>query len=198
MLAWQFSWSEDPCEKYHSAVLVDAFWEVSPLMVRARCIRPQFFCINLLYIHSFNSNGICRITCLYMCMSFIYMLVLNILVKIDLYYIIYTFYLVHLPKTVFTFSLQAVSSLIARTIVKPMEILTSGISKSTRNLFSEIPAQWQPIFFLVFVLITVIAVMGYFGYKISIPFVLSIEPARPQQERSYTSQGKNPTGKKYQ
>ena len=78
-----------------------------------------------------------------------------------------------------------------------MEILTSGISKSTRNLFSEIPAQWQPIFFLVFVIILILLVMGYFGYKISIPFVLSIEPARPMQETN-TPQGKTSTGKKYQ
>ena len=93
--------------------------------------------------------------------------------------------------------LQALTSLVARTIVKPMEVLTSGISKSTRNLFSEIPAQWQPIFFLVFVVILIIAVMGYFGYKISIPFVLSIEPAKPAQETN-NPQGKSTSAKKYQ
>ena len=97
----------------------------------------------------------------------------------------------------FTTILQAMTSLVARTIVKPMEILTSGISKSTRNLFSEIPAQWQPIFFLVFVVILILTVMGYFGYKISIPFVLSIEPAKPMHETN-KPQSKSPVGKKYQ
>ena len=30
---WQLSWSHDPCEQYHRALLVDPFWEVTPMMV---------------------------------------------------------------------------------------------------------------------------------------------------------------------
>ncbi|CAC5361968.1 CLCC1 [Mytilus coruscus] len=29
----QLSWQHDPCEKYHTALLVDPLWEISPLMV---------------------------------------------------------------------------------------------------------------------------------------------------------------------
>ncbi|XP_078585389.1 uncharacterized protein LOC144867367 [Branchiostoma floridae x Branchiostoma japonicum] len=44
-MRWHLSWSRDPCEQYHQALLVDPFWEVNPLMVLTatvtRCIvRP--------------------------------------------------------------------------------------------------------------------------------------------------------------
>ncbi|XP_078664655.1 uncharacterized protein LOC144907443 [Branchiostoma floridae x Branchiostoma belcheri] len=44
-LRWHLSWSHDPCEQYHQALLVDPFWEVNPLMVLTatvtRCVvRP--------------------------------------------------------------------------------------------------------------------------------------------------------------
>jgi len=29
----KFSWQQDPCEKYHKALLVDPMWETPPLMV---------------------------------------------------------------------------------------------------------------------------------------------------------------------
>ncbi|XP_066268167.1 uncharacterized protein [Branchiostoma lanceolatum] len=32
-MRWHLSWSHDPCEQYHQALLVDPFWEVNPLMV---------------------------------------------------------------------------------------------------------------------------------------------------------------------
>ena len=32
-LAWHLSWTADPCERYHRALLVDPLWEVTPGMV---------------------------------------------------------------------------------------------------------------------------------------------------------------------
>ncbi len=38
-LSWQLSWSRDPCEEYHRALMVDPFWEVTPVMVSVDCTR---------------------------------------------------------------------------------------------------------------------------------------------------------------
>ncbi|CAG2256306.1 CLCC1 [Mytilus edulis] len=34
----QLSWQHDPCEKYHTAILVDPLWEITPLMVLSSVI----------------------------------------------------------------------------------------------------------------------------------------------------------------
>ncbi|KAJ1123073.1 hypothetical protein NDU88_001546, partial [Pleurodeles waltl] len=31
-LSWHFAWESDSCENYHRALVVDPFWEVTPLM----------------------------------------------------------------------------------------------------------------------------------------------------------------------
>ncbi|KAI8492029.1 hypothetical protein Bbelb_304020 [Branchiostoma belcheri] len=40
-LRWHLSWSHDPCEQYHQALLVDPIWEVNPLMVDDFCCQRQ-------------------------------------------------------------------------------------------------------------------------------------------------------------
>ncbi|CAH1772322.1 unnamed protein product [Owenia fusiformis] len=43
---WQLSWEDSPCDKYHHALLVDPFWEVTPMLVLSsaftRCITKPF------------------------------------------------------------------------------------------------------------------------------------------------------------
>ena len=31
---WHFSWKDNPCEEYYTALLVDPLWEVTPFMVQ--------------------------------------------------------------------------------------------------------------------------------------------------------------------
>ncbi|KAI8497615.1 hypothetical protein Bbelb_249210 [Branchiostoma belcheri] len=49
-LRWHLSWSHDPCEQYHQALLVDPFWEVNPLMALAAAVtRP---CVTIVELAS--------------------------------------------------------------------------------------------------------------------------------------------------
>ena len=40
----QFQWQDDPCQKYHEALLVDPFWEVTPLVVSYRHTTGKVYC----------------------------------------------------------------------------------------------------------------------------------------------------------
>ncbi|KAI8493823.1 hypothetical protein Bbelb_281700 [Branchiostoma belcheri] len=49
-LRWHLSWSHDPCEQYHQALLVDPLWEVNPLMALAAAVtRP---CVTIVELAS--------------------------------------------------------------------------------------------------------------------------------------------------
>ncbi|XP_019636634.1 PREDICTED: chloride channel CLIC-like protein 1 [Branchiostoma belcheri] len=54
-LRWHLSWSHDPCEQYHQALLVDPFWEVNPLMALAAAVtRP---CVTIVELASVEWGG---------------------------------------------------------------------------------------------------------------------------------------------
>ena len=42
-IKWFLFWSEDPCQQYHKALLVDPFWEVTPMMVSITSSNVMFF-----------------------------------------------------------------------------------------------------------------------------------------------------------
>lgn len=93
-LSWHFAWESDSCENYHRALVVDPFWEVTPLM--------------------------------------------------------------------------AVSSVVGRIIVHPLEHISQTLGRSLRNIMKEVPGQWQPIVFLL-MLITCVTFLAAIFHRGRLP-----------------------------
>ncbi|XP_061196030.1 uncharacterized protein LOC133204286 [Saccostrea echinata] len=70
-------------------------------------------------------------------------------------------------------------SALVRGILHPIELFFSSIGKSFKLFFSEIPAQWQPFMFILIVFVFVVVMVMSFSYRISLPFILKIEPKTP-------------------
>ncbi|XP_072270587.1 chloride channel CLIC-like protein 1 isoform X2 [Pyxicephalus adspersus] len=51
--------------------------------------------------------------------------------------------------------LMAISSMVWRLVIHPVELFSQAIGQSLRNIMKEIPSQWQPPFFLLFSLICI-------------------------------------------
>jgi hypothetical protein len=64
----------------------------------------------------------------------------------------------------------------ARSMLHPIELFFSGIGKSFRLFFSEIPVQWQPIMLVTMTIIFMMIIVMICGYRISLPLLLKIEP----------------------
>ena len=76
------------------------------------------------------------------------------------------------------FLFQVLSSSFTKCVTVPMETVSTGIGRSVRNLFSEIPVTWQPIVMVTLVLLSLISVMMLCSYKLSLPFLLRLEPSQ--------------------
>ncbi|XP_053308720.1 chloride channel CLIC-like protein 1 [Spea bombifrons] len=118
-LSWNFSWNNNACEDYYKALLVDPFWEVTPVM--------------------------------------------------------------------------AISSVMGRIILHPMETISHVVGRSIRNVMKEIPSQWQPVIFLLvpLVCVTVLAVAyfrrrqkAFVTYQVSPPNTRSKSFKRAIQSRT--------------
>lgn len=69
--------------------------------------------------------------------------------------------------------------MITRSMLHPIELFFSGIGKSFRLFFSEIPLQWQPIMLVTMTIIFMMIIVMICGYRISLPMLLKIEPKTP-------------------
>ena len=64
-------------------------------------------------------------------------------------------------------------------MLQPIELIFSGIGKSFRLFFSEIPVQWQPVMLVTMTIIFMMIIVMICGYRISLPLLLKIEPKTP-------------------
>ena len=64
-------------------------------------------------------------------------------------------------------------------MLHPIELFFSGIGKSFRLFFSEIPFQWQPVMLVTMTIIFMMIIVMICGYRISLPMLLKIEPKTP-------------------
>ncbi|XP_057298590.1 chloride channel CLIC-like protein 1 [Hydractinia symbiolongicarpus] len=67
--------------------------------------------------------------------------------------------------------LQATAVCASRFIFEPMKQFSSALGVSFRLLMKEVPVQWQPVLFVVIVLIVVFVVMAMTGFEISSPLL---------------------------
>ncbi|XP_067664573.1 uncharacterized protein [Haliotis asinina] len=79
--------------------------------------------------------------------------------------------------------LMVLSSALTRCILHPMEKLSSGLGRSCRVFFAEIPAQWQPIIMVLLLLCALVLLLVVFSYRISIPHLFKVEPKTPVQDK---------------
>ncbi|XP_046563246.1 uncharacterized protein LOC124272145 [Haliotis rubra] len=79
--------------------------------------------------------------------------------------------------------LMVLSSALTRCILHPMEKLSSGLGRSFRVFFAEIPAQWQPIIMALLLLCALMLLLVVFSYRISIPLLFKVEPKTPVQDK---------------
>ncbi|XP_062598546.1 chloride channel CLIC-like protein 1 [Saccostrea cucullata] len=75
-------------------------------------------------------------------------------------------------------------SALVRGILHPIELFFSSIGKSFKLFFSEIPAQWQPFMFILIVFVFVVVMVMSCSYRISLPFILKIEPKTPVTQKT--------------
>lgn len=83
--------------------------------------------------------------------------------------------------------LMVVSSVVTRSLLHPVELFFSGIGKSFKLFFNEIPAQWQPVMLITMTIIFILTAVMVCGYKITLPLLIKIEPKTPvfDKLRSY-------------
>ncbi|XP_046326376.2 chloride channel CLIC-like protein 1 [Haliotis rufescens] len=79
--------------------------------------------------------------------------------------------------------LLVLSSALTRCILHPIEKLSSGLGRSFRVFFAEIPAQWQPIIMVLLLLLALVLLLLVFSYRISIPLLFRVEPKTPVQDK---------------
>lgn len=66
-----------------------------------------------------------------------------------------------------------------RCLVHPAELLFASAGRSLRNFFTEIPLQWQPVLMLAILAMTVVTLLMTCSYRLSVPWLLKIEPRTP-------------------
>ncbi|XP_041361333.1 uncharacterized protein LOC121377417 [Gigantopelta aegis] len=79
--------------------------------------------------------------------------------------------------------LMVLSSAASRCILHPMEQLFSGLGRSMRMFFQEIPVQWQPVIMMMSVLLLLVTMLMKFRYRLSVPLLLRFEPRTPVEDR---------------
>ncbi|KAK6167346.1 hypothetical protein SNE40_021397 [Patella caerulea] len=75
--------------------------------------------------------------------------------------------------------LLVVSSAVTRCVLHPMELLFSGLGRSFRAFFAEIPIQWQPLLLVILTMILLVVILMTCSYRLHIPLLFKIEPKTP-------------------
>ncbi|ESO86083.1 hypothetical protein LOTGIDRAFT_167589 [Lottia gigantea] len=75
--------------------------------------------------------------------------------------------------------LLVISSALTRCLLHPMELLFSGLGRSFRAFFVEIPAQWQPVLLVILTLVLLALMLMTCSYRLQIPLLFNIEPKTP-------------------
>ena len=72
--------------------------------------------------------------------------------------------------------LKALTSLITRSLLTPVELAASATGASLRSLFLHVPLQWQAVVMLQLILLTTLVTLMLCRYKVIIPWVVRLEP----------------------
>lgn len=66
-----------------------------------------------------------------------------------------------------------------RCIIHPTEMLFSGLGRGLKKFFSEIPAQWQPLFMMLLIVTILVILVMMCSYRVTIPLLFHIGPKTP-------------------
>ncbi|KAL4218385.1 hypothetical protein ACF0H5_023122 [Mactra antiquata] len=75
---------------------------------------------------------------------------------------------------------MAITSVISNCIIYPFEIMCASLGRGFKEFFSHIPAQWQPIMLIIFVILLIIFLTMLFSYELNL-FGLKLKPETPIQ-----------------